>query len=68
MRIEMLDGRFYREQALEVGQVIEVDGATAQEWLAKGYARPYAPAQVLTAEEADAVVPVKLQKRRRSVL
>ncbi len=66
MKIEMLRGRLYRGEALDAGRVVEVDSATGDWFVGKGWAVKAAESPVLTTAEADALIPVQ-GKRRKSL-
>lgn len=64
MKIEMLRGKLYRENHCGAGMVVEVDGGTGEEWVRRGWAKPYFEADPLTVAEAEELVPTKIVRRR----
>jgi hypothetical protein len=62
----MLRARCYRGEALDVGQVTDMDDGTARWFVSKGWAREYEAPAVLTTETADALVPTG-KKRRNAI-
>lgn len=66
MRVEMLDGRLYRGEHLDIGRITDMDDATAREFIAKGWAKEASEPKALTTEDAAALVPTQ-EKRRRAI-
>lgn len=65
MRVEILRAKLYREQALAVGQIVEMDSETGGWFVNMGWAKPAgSPPAPLTAEAAEAVVPTQVKRRR----
>ena len=64
MKIEMLKDRNYRGNHCAAGLVLDMDGQTAQWFVEKGWARPYAEPAPLTVEQAEALVPTKVVRRK----
>lgn len=64
MRVEMLQDRMYRGEALDAGRVTDMDEQTARWFIGSGWAREAVEPAPLTAEEADALIPVKIRKGR----
>jgi len=64
MQVEILRNKLYRENALTVGQIIDMDTETAAWFMSMGWARLASEAKPMTTEQADAVVPVKVKRRR----
>ena len=64
MKVEILRNKLYRENALSIGQVIDMDGDTAAWFMSMGWARPAVEAKPLTVQQADDLVPVKVKRRR----
>ncbi len=67
MKIEMLRGRLYRGQALDPGRIVEVDNATGDWFVEKGWAVKAGETPPMTPAQADVVIPVQ-GKRRNSRL
>jgi hypothetical protein len=63
MKVEMIRDRNYRGSHAGRGLVLDMDDATAREFVAKGYSKPYAEPAPMTAAEAEAVLPTKQVRR-----
>lgn len=64
MKIEMLRSKLYRESHCDTGVVVEVDDHTGAEWVALGWARPYAESAPIQPEAAESLVPTQVKRRR----
>lgn len=64
MRVEMLRAKLYRGQHCDPGQIVEMDGETAQWFLQMGWAKTSVEAKPLAPEAADALVPTKVVRRK----
>jgi hypothetical protein len=64
MKVEMLRSKLYRGGHLAAGVVTDMDGLTAADFIARGWAKPAAEPAPLSAAEADALIPTKVQRRK----
>jgi hypothetical protein len=64
MKVEMLKDRNYRGEHCAAGTMTDMDEPTARWFIERGWAREYAAPAPLTVEQAEALVPTKVQRRR----
>ncbi|MDQ1345053.1 MAG: hypothetical protein QG586_583 [Pseudomonadota bacterium] len=62
----MLQDRNYRGEHVGAGRITDMDAATAQWFISRGWAKEAYEAPALTTTEADALIPSQ-GKRRRAI-